>query len=496
LGQRVLTVDNGEGLPARLENPVNGVVFSMSRPMTLRELTSELSDAMGIPVRIGNVTGGVQTTGNNAAVNTAAADPSLNATVRISYSGPASALLRSIATRYGLDWEFRDGTVVFYRFETRVWNLYAPPFETTFTAAVGGQSAGQISSSSVGSGGSASASGGTTSGVTQSVKSEAKDLAVWKEVLDTIRSFLPPQASIVLSPSTATLSVTAPPSVMRQVDRYVRDQNERLARQMQVEVAIFNVTKTGSDDYGLDLAAAFRNTRSGAQFNLTSAPTGITNTVGSLTSGIINAPAGSAFSGITTLTNTVSALSTLGTTVQRDHGSYALRNGRPITVRAVDNIAYLDNQTLASSTSSSSQPASAKLSREDVGFTATFYPRIHSRGRIELSMIVSISESRGIRQVTSGTGSNQITLEDPQISRRDLPLDITLASGQSFVLSTIDRSRSSLNNNGVASPSFWALGGGQRASLSNTHIVVVVTPRVVESALDRSFFDAVSRSVD
>ncbi|MCA3265180.1 MAG: hypothetical protein ING19_03830, partial [Azospirillum sp.] len=289
LGSQIIRRENGAPLPANLERE-DAVMYASSQPQRLREIASTLGARIGIPVRVGNIAGAltcpasgtgsaaasVQPQQQQQAAQQAAAE--IDQTMQIVYSGPLSRLLRNIASRYNVEWTYADGAIVFYRYETSVWNIYASPASTQLETGIQNQSASNITSTSSSSGGSGIGSG--QNGVTQSLRLQAERMSTLDEMERTIRSFLPAGSCSILSPSTRTIAVTTLPAVRRQVERYIREQNERMTRQASIEIVVYNVVDSGNDNYGLNLAQAFRNTRSGFQFNTTGAPSGITQTVG------------------------------------------------------------------------------------------------------------------------------------------------------------------------------------------------------------------------
>ena len=66
-------------------------------------------------------------------------------------------------------------------------------------------------------------------------------------------------AKLTMSPSDGTITLTATPSDIKKVARYINEQNMRLSRQVAISVKVLQVQIADNDTYGLDLKATFKD---------------------------------------------------------------------------------------------------------------------------------------------------------------------------------------------------------------------------------------------
>jgi type II secretory pathway component GspD/PulD (secretin) len=107
----------------------------------------------------------------------------------------------------------------------------------------------------------------------------------WSQFESTINSMVSSNSKIVVSPSDGTITLTATPTDIKRVAKYINEQNARLSRQVAISVKIMQVSLTDSDTYGLNLKAAFDDGDLISRV-VTETHAGIDSSLGSLTWGI------------------------------------------------------------------------------------------------------------------------------------------------------------------------------------------------------------------
>jgi len=235
LGSESVKIMEGDALPAWLEKE-DSVTIAIAQDATLPELVQEISDITNIPVRLDDL----------KISNTMPADA-----VPVRYTGKLSGLLNYLSSRYGVYWHYKEKMISFFANETRVFTIYALPTETTLQASLTGATMGENSG-----GGNASSNLSTSA-----------NLALWDSIEEGVKQVVGENGQLSFSRVTGTISVTASPYIIRKVAKYIANWNEKLSRQVAITVRILEVDLNNTDNYGLDLAAAFSN----GKFSLQSA---------------------------------------------------------------------------------------------------------------------------------------------------------------------------------------------------------------------------------
>ena len=132
--------------------------------------------------------------------------------------------------------------ITFYKMETRVFTIYALPVTSELSANIAGTASGE------------------TGDTTSASMSSSISLDLWSQIQDTITSMLPTGASMNVIPGNGTLTVTAPPATLQRVSEYIKNMNERLARQVSISVKVLNVEVEDSQNNGFSLATALEYT--------------------------------------------------------------------------------------------------------------------------------------------------------------------------------------------------------------------------------------------
>ena len=64
-------------------------------------------------------------------------------------------------------------------------------------------------------------------------------------------------SQLTMDPANGTISITATPNDIAKVAKFINEQNARLSRQVAISVKVLQVNIDDSDQYGLNLTAAF-----------------------------------------------------------------------------------------------------------------------------------------------------------------------------------------------------------------------------------------------
>lgn len=478
LGTQSTKIAEGDPLPSWVEKE-DGITVAISDQTTLPNILQEISDMTGITIRLDDLKA------ENAVPEN---------TVPVKYSGALSGLLNYLSNRFNVYWRYKDGIITFFTQETRVFTIYALPTDTTLSASMTGATMGDN-----GGGGNANSN-----------LSVSTDLKVWEGIEEGVKQVVGDKGKLSFSKVAGTITVTASPYIIRKVAGYVANWNEKLSRQVAITVRIYRVTLTNSDNYGLDIAAAFNSswvqdlTLGGAA----KIAEGGTSGTGSLAMTLLKPKKFQKSKAV------IQALSTQGKTAILTSSSVTTLNNKVAPVQISTSRNYLKEITVSSSGSGEDRTTDTDYSVDTLnyGFTMEILPRILDQGRLivlfnlsitdlvdmETQNIVSSSAGSSNSENTetgteTGTGTNSgssseaetetTKLQLPTMKMRGFVQEIAMRSGQTLVLSGFEDLSESTNTSGIGRAKMGLLGGSAIDATSRTVLVITMTPEVLQSPL-------------
>lgn len=454
----------GQPVPAYLET-ADGVTLISNRPITLFEIGDMLNKVTSLRVRFdSNLEKDIREKGskNKPSAATINADWTDADKMLVSYRGPLSGLLDEISSRFGIWWKYDKKEIHFYKYITKTFVLYSLPTKPKLNVTVGG-------SSSAGEGGSSSLS----------LSSEA-EIAVWTQIKDSITSMISKDAKLTIDQGNGTITLTATPTDIKKVGKYVTEQNNRLSRQVAISVKVLQVTISDSDNYGLNLSAMFDD--GNTTFRIAS-PTG----------GLADDIADNLTMAITpknwTASSIIKALSTQGATTLITSGTVTTLNNKPAPIQVIEKQNYISEITKTNG-GDNDYDISTETEEIETGFTLDVLPRILEHGRMLLMFNLTLSDLIELEKVylnensdgsTSSNGSEYI--QNPRIQSRGFTQEVAMSSGESLILTGYERVENSTSKEGVGSATNSLFGGSAMADKQRSVLVIILTPVVLESPL-------------
>jgi type IVB pilus formation R64 PilN family outer membrane protein len=474
LGSEAVPIVMAKSLPPELDRP-DGVTLISPVPLSIYELASQISEATAaagrpIQVRVGNLTG--------AGTATVAEPPA----IKIDYRGPLSGLLDTVANRMGVSWAYRGGFIELYRFENRTFQIYALAVDSTVNAGVSNTASGTASTPSAGGASSGSSGGGGAATSTQQVNN-ASSVKIWDDVKTAIQGMLPQGSSFTASPATGTIDVTTTADAMRVVERYVKEQNVRLSRQVSIDVRLLSLQLTDGDNYGLDLTAAFQNSK-GANLSMLGPVGTLATTANSLSIGIVSPPAGSSQAAWNGTKAAIQALSTVAHIAQQTGTTVVTVNNKPVPAQVLDQQTYLASvSTTLPTAANTAQTSTLTPGTVVTGWSMTALPRVLSGGRVELELSLNVSQLLAMNQYTSGGNS----ISAPDVDSRTFQNEVSLLSGETLVMAGFEQTNSNVSKQGVGSADVPVPGGTVVSTHSKTVMVLLVTPTVLKAPMSQPY---------
>lgn len=477
LGATSIPRPTDEALPPAFRRVT--LVFGGRYP--LQEAGSLITLATGLPVTLSPDLAGSPAPATSVPGGTTGAmgAGSANAAIVLNYRGALSEALDGVVAQAGCSWQYKDGRIVFFRNLTRTFYLpYLPILDSSISMTVG-----QTSTAATGATGTAAATstGGTTSAFSTAMSYNFKP---WDDLAKGIKdAILSPTGKAIVMPSAGTVTVTDGPRQVEEVERFVLEMNRYYGRQVAVRVEIVSLDLSESSEFGINWTLILNtlNAVGNQQQYTLASPAGSASTIaGSAGITLVKQLNGASdFSGSQAL---IKALSTLGKThVQRTWETLAL-NRRVTPVATVRTTGYLAQTTPASSTTVGATAGTPGLTPGSVtyGFTLQMVPTITSKNALVLDFGMNLSDLKGITSVSSGTGANQQTIELPDTVASQMVPSVTMATGDTLVLSGLQQDNNSYNKRTFGRDVSPGLGGLFQGTSAKTLLLVLVTPVVAD----------------
>lgn len=462
LGDTSTVEFEGEPLPNYLEAK-DGITLISNRPITLFEIGNMINKITSLSVRYApelQETAIENADNNQPTMEDLGAQWTDSTKMIVNYKGPLSGLLDEIANRFGVWWKYEKKEVYFYRNITKTFVLYSLPTNPSLSVSVGGE------------GGSAS--------ISQSSSVDGMDM--WANIESTIQSMLNDGSNLVIDRANGTITLTGTPTEVKNVAKFVNEQNQRVSKQVAISVKVFQVAISDEDSYGFDLGVVFKNAGS------------VKNISASTSSGVEDA-----LSNMSMLISTkhwsvntaLHALSEEGRTNLVTSGTVTTVNNKPAPIQVVNTQNYISNITKTNSGDSDTYDISAETEEIQTGFTMSVLPRILDHGRLLVFFNLTLSDLLSLEKVYltdppsdgSATKNDREYIQNPNIETRGFTQEVAMKSGETLILSGYERVENQTDKQGVGAPENMALGGSQLAKRARRIMVIMLTPVVLESPL-------------
>ena len=383
------------------------------------------------------------------------------------FKGSFAELLDLIATKTNLAWRFDGEKIHFFRYESKIYRIDALAGALTSNST--------ISSTGSGSGSGGSSTGPSNQSNSKSSTSVTTNSDLWTDVSSAIQSQLSPRGKMSLMPSTGQVTITDTPDQLRSIERYIKDLNSSLGKQIAFNVHVYSVQNTNGDGYGVDWNAVWSTVAS--KYNLGYSATGNTSSFGNVFSvNLINGANGDPnnFAGSKAM---IGALSSIGKTSLVTSTSVVTLNNIPVPVSVTTETGYLKEFTTTVSGTSGTSQTSLTPGSVTSGFNMSLLPRVGDADDLMVQFSMDLSDL--VKLTTFASPDNKSAIQLPQKNLRNFLQRVSMRSGETLILSGFQQNSVEDDQNGVGSPSFWGLGGARNTSGKTTTLVIMITPYVM-----------------
>lgn len=444
----------------------------------LDEILVEISQDIGVPIQIKQ--------SQSATSGMAQQQPGAKQTpsLLVRWRGDLKGLLNYLALRSGLYWKYDGGRILFFKEDTRSFHVFLPGTKSSVTSSIAlsgtsGASGGGSSGGSSG-GGAAGGSSGGGSGSSVSVTS-TQEIDAYDSIRQSINAILAdsPQGGggnvsagaggqggngaaggrVVINSALGMITVTASPPYLDRISEYVKGINERFARNVNINVKIYNVTLRREANLGIQYSALLDQLSGKYKLTVAGTPPLVPSagTPGQL---ILERTSTNPNRSSTLL---LQALEQYGDVALQTSGQVIAANGQPSPLQVGDEITYLASSATTTAVNAGTT-TTLTPGKQSIGFTANFLPKILGDNRILLEYQITLSSLSGLDQVTS----NGSMIQTPRVSTQSLQQKAFVRDGQSIVLFGFETNRSE------AQRAFGLTGGGANATANRQMIVIVM----------------------
>lgn len=376
------------------------------------------------------------------------------------WSGSLSGLLDSVSSRLGISWRYEHGRITFFYLETRTFPIAFMDSKAEFNSKVVSGTTSTAGSAGSQAGSAVAGDANTSQTTTVAIKS-----SLYADLQDAIKTMLTPTSGRLFL-SSGTLTVTDTPQVLDAVGEFVKGRNRELNRQVVLNVEVLSVQKTSKDQLGIDWDAVFSSGSIG--LSLASA---FANAGDSAMSGGISIVDGK-LAGSKGFIKALSEQAKVSVVTQQ---SSTTTNMTPLPMQVAEQEDYVSQVTTDSTanvgTSTSITPATITT-----GFNMTLLPYIMPDSEnLQLQFSMSLSDTPTRRTFTSGQSSVELL----NTKLKNVNQRVNMKSGQTIILSGFQQANRTGDKQGVGTPWFFGLGGGQNSQEDNTMLVILITPVIL-----------------
>ena len=405
-------------------------------------------------------------------------DTSVNA-VAMRWSGSLEGYLDLVTDQLSLSWEYRDGVVVVERLRTEFFEIAALESETDYHLGLSG--ADQANATSSGNGG-----GGTNSTASSSNEvSEHGKSNVIGSILAAIGQIIKdvPGSSVVRSDGSGRVAVTTTKETLSKVRDFVRVENESLLRQAQVQFDVYSVTRSESDERGIEWTAVL-NALGGAYTGTFGAPTTLASATAANIGFAILTPAQSGvttpatrhFGGSSAL---LKLLSEYGVSTQHREVSLLALNRTWDRKSSLGGRAYVSATIPGAASTTGVGAPGLVTSTVTTGDRYLAQPFILDNNTVVLKFGIGLSSLVNLVNFTSGTGTAQQTVQTPETAAINDQSTVALKAGQILVITGLSRLVSGDDRRTLTDDAPIGLGGSKTQSRMREEFVIFVRPTIL-----------------
>jgi len=459
--------------PALRKGVKTELLFKGSERVELMDAAAQLTMATGIPVRVRPdallpqadfMPKGSQLSGQGQGGAPGAGSRTVMVNLKVS-EAPAADILNYIAAQTGCYWEWKpdQGVIDFFRLVTKTFEFRG--LSGTGSVAIGlgrvggGQNAGSTFESSA------------------STKFERKDIDQAKALKSAIEAMMTKGGTGSITDG-GTIVITDTKEAVDSISAYIAQENRRMGRRIKLVFEAVDVSTADSGERAVDWSLVYQRITQKLTGDVTSAlnissPKPVTGaTDGSISLGVLG---NTRFNGSNVV---LQALREIGNVVNVTRVPVLAMNRRPVEFAVRETFDYVSSiqvNTVASSAGTTTAPQITQKD-ETVGTVLTIMPSAFDDGQVMLDIAYDNTNLRSLKPYSAGSSSSTTnTVQQRTIDGTGTVQSVSLRSGQTLVISGIERRTDSVLKSRLDDTVPLLAGGSDQASKKKNTAIILVT---------------------
>lgn len=389
--------------------------------------------------------------------------------VAISYTGHVVGMFNAIAAATGSHWEYDEAsrTVHLYRFKTATFRIPSVQGTSSWKAHMGGQGS--------------SSAGGAPITTASAESTHTVESNPWVGIEAAIKQLVSPEGAFSINQVAGTVLVRDRPDRLDLIRKYMDDTITAMSRQADIEVSVYRVVVNDRDVRGLNWNGVFQRLIATSGYNLSFGSVRPDAVAEGLASMILRVPERDA-NGVPNRWGGsevfVDALSTLGRTSVVNNTAVIAANNTPAPVKVVKRTSYLAKTTPGTAGSGNNVIGTGPELTPGVvetGLNMMVTPHIQDDGkRMRLKLMMSLSTLESL----DSFGTDQASIQLPQVASREFEQEAWLTSGETLVLAGFEQIDAGMDTRSPLDKSLWLLGGKSEARKGREMVVITIRPVV------------------
>lgn len=397
--------------------------------------------------------------------------------VAMNWEGPLAGYLDHVTDSLGLSWEWRDGAIVIERLRTEAFSLAAFEGVTDFAMSMAGADA---ATSGVTPGANSGASASTAAAEVKE-KSQANPVA---SVIASVRQIIAnvPGSEVIRADGSGRLLVTTSKEAMARVRDFLRAENAAMNRQVQLQIDIYSVRRSESDQRGVDWEVVMSAVSRALGMTVASPATLVGTGAASVGWSILDAaraPGSNTARRWAGSSAILQMLNQQGTTTEYRPVSLIGRHRQWMRSASLATKAYVSETTPATGSLTGSGAPGLKTAQVTFGDRYIAQAAVLDDAQILLKFGLGLSSLVGITKESSGTGALQQTVQTPETSSIVDQREVLLRPGQVLAITGLSRVVTSEDARTLDEQAPMVMGGSRRLSRQREDFVIFVRPTVL-----------------
>ncbi len=395
------------------------------------------------------------------------------AVVPINFNGTLLSYVKLVAASSGVEWEFKDGAIHFYKMVTKTFvlaNLNPGDVSISDSMSKGG-SASTGSQSSGGSGG-GGGGGGSGSFASNSQVGFKGSYSVWTALKPALEAALSPGGKGNINEGTGTVTVTDTKAAVERIEKILAKEDAILGKQVAVEVRVVRVDSNNQSQAGFDLNMVYNSlTGNGIrQINTQFGDSVVGSTAGQLNFAVKNSVRGDSLL-------SVQALNKFGTIVSDSSTTLMTTNRIPAMSGAFNTSGYLASTTpgTAGANGGSGSAVGLNPGSTTTGSFLRVLPTIRENNSILLNMSIDLSDILGFGSASAGEGSTIQQITWANVAGTKTISNMLINQDESMIMAGISGDK--MDTRAANSVSGASILGEKKKSV----FIVIVTPRILKN---------------